>query len=167
MSGGTRRVTARCAPYSRPKRWSRSQRSSERNGGVGRDEDAPRIFARSLDNWPLPAFRSQIPDSGGFRARGDAPTGTRAVEVKSNASPGHGPAPTRESEPDGQRDQHSGLSPADRRWNPGRPREVHAGRAPDTSRTKSSAASGSPSELITPRLLNLRAAANYLGVSPW
>jgi len=87
--------------------------------------------------------------------------------VKSNASPGHDPAPTRESEPDGQRDQHSGLSLADRRWNPGRPRKVHAGRAPDTSRTKSSAASASPSELITPRLLNLRAAANYLGVSPW
>ena len=25
----------------------------------------------------------------------------------------------------------------------------------------------SPSKLITPRLLSLRAAANYLGVSPW
>jgi len=31
----------------------------------------------------------------------------------------------------------------------------------------SPAESASPSKLITPRLLNLRAAANYLGVSPW
>ena len=42
-----------------------------------------------------------------------------------------------------------------------------AGRAPDTSPTTSPAESAPPSELITPRLLNLRAAANYLGVSPW
>src|SRR2546427_5598202 len=45
----------------------------------------------------------------------DAPTGKRAVEVKSNATPGPGLTPTRESESDGQRDQHSGLSLADRR----------------------------------------------------
>jgi hypothetical protein len=87
--------------------------------------------------------------------------------VKSNATPGPGPTPTRESEPDGQRDQHSGLSLADRRRHPGPPRKGHAGRAPDASPTKSPAESASPSELITPRLLNLRAAANYLGVSPW
>jgi len=87
--------------------------------------------------------------------------------VNSNATPGPGPTPARESEPDGQRDLHRGLSLSDRRWNPGRPWKVHASRAPDTSATKSPAESASPSELITPRLLNLRAAANYLGVSPW
>ena len=70
MSGGTRRRMTRCAPCSRPKRWSRSQRSSERNGGVGRDEDAPRISAQSLDNWPLLRLRSHVPDSGGSRAAG-------------------------------------------------------------------------------------------------
>ncbi len=87
--------------------------------------------------------------------------------MNSSATPGASPTPTRGSEPDGRRDQHSRLSLADRRLNPGRPRKVHAGGAPDTSPTKSAADSASPSELITPRLLNLRAAANYLGVSPW
>ena len=87
--------------------------------------------------------------------------------MNSNATPGHDPTSTREGEPDGSRDRPSGLSLSDRRWHPGRPRKVHAGRAPDTSPTMSPAESASPSKLITPRLLNLRAAANYLGVSPW
>jgi hypothetical protein len=63
-------VTQRCAPCSRPKRWSRSQRSSGRNGGVGRDEDAPRISAQSPDNWPLRGLWSHIQDSGRVQGRG-------------------------------------------------------------------------------------------------
>src|SRR2546428_11755523 len=130
---------------------------------------------RTPSEFPLRAWTTGHFAASGATSRtqagpgpgGDAPTGKRAVEVKSSATPGPGPTRTRESEPDGQRDQHSGLSLSDRRWNPGRPRRVHAGCAPDTSPTKSSAESASPSELITPRLLNLRAAANYLGVSPW
>ncbi len=49
----------------------------------------------------------------------------------------------------------------------GRPRNAEFGRLPDTSRTKSYVDGASPSEPTVPRLLNLKAAAAYLGVSPW
>jgi hypothetical protein len=87
--------------------------------------------------------------------------------VNPTATPGAGSTSGREGEPDGRRHQLGGPRPPDRRWNPKRALKGPAGQALDASGTGSLVDSASPSKLITPRLLSLRAAANYLGVSPW
>lgn len=58
------------------------------------------------------------------------------------------------------------------RRGPGRPRKAESGHVPNTSPTNSRVNGASPSstldcEATAPRLLNLKAAATYLGVSPW
>ena len=83
------------------------------------------------------------------------------------AAPGAGSTSGRKGEPDGRRHELGGPRPTDRLGNPRRTRKGPAGQAPDASDTGSLVDGASPSELITPRLLSLRAAANYLGVSPW
>jgi len=87
--------------------------------------------------------------------------------VNPTTTPGDGSTSGREGEPDGRRHQRGGLRPTDRLWNPRRTGKGPAGRPPDASGTGSLVDSTSPSKLVTPRLLSLRAAADYLGVSPW
>ena len=58
------------------------------------------------------------------------------------------------------------------RRGPGRPRKAESGHVPSTSHTNSRVNGASPSSTLdceptVPRLLNLKAAATYLGVSPW
>jgi len=51
--------------------------------------------------------------------------------------------------------------------NPGRPPKVQSGHLSSTASTKSRVNGATASDPTLARLLNLKAAANYLGVSPW
>src|SRR5204863_3991366 len=125
---------------------------------------------RTPPDFPLRVWTSgHFPASGatfrtqdGSRAGGDASTSKRVVEVNPTATPGAGSTSGREGEPDGRRHQVGGPRPTHRRWNSSRARKGPAGRAPDASGTGGLVDSASRSKLITPRLLSLRAAANYL-----
>ena len=80
--------------------------------------------------------------------------------------------PDRGRESDPGPDPVSALGPAQRLPSSGRSRTVPSVPGSDTSHTKSRSAGASVSSTlerdpIGPRLLNLKAAANYLGVSPW
>jgi len=69
--------------------------------------------------------------------------------------PGPGPDPV------------STRATAHRPPNPGRPPKVQSGHLSSTARPKSSVNGATSSDPSLARLLNLKAAANYLGVSPW
>ena len=86
--------------------------------------------------------------------------------------PGADPEPDRGREPNAGHDPVSTLGPAHRLPNAGPSRTVRSVLSSGTLRTKNrvagtSATSALEREPIEPRLLNLKAAATYLGVSPW
>ena len=86
--------------------------------------------------------------------------------------PGADPEPARGREPNAGPDPVGTLGPAHRLPSPGPSRTVRSVLGSGTLRTKNrvagtSATSALEREPIEPRLLNLKAAATYLGVSPW
>ena len=86
--------------------------------------------------------------------------------------PGADPEPDRGREPNPGPDPVSTLGPAHRVPSPGPSRTARSVLSSGTLHTKNrvagtSATSALEREPIEPRLLNLKAAATYLGVSPW
>ena len=86
--------------------------------------------------------------------------------------PGADPEPDRGREPNAGHDPVSTLGPAHRLPSVGSSRAARSVLSSGTSHTKNrvagtSATSALEREPIEPRLLNLKAAATYLGVSPW
>src|SRR5207249_2695428 len=123
--------------------------------GLGRPEN----FSSKPGHLASSRPREPIPDAGRLPgAGGAASTGKRVVEVNPTATPGAGSTSGREGEPDGRRHQLGRPRPTDRLWNPRRTWKGLAGRAPNASGSASLVDSASPSKLITPRLLSLRAA---------
>ena len=86
--------------------------------------------------------------------------------------PGADPEPDRGTEPNAGHDPVSTLGPAHRLPSAGPSRTARSVLSSGTSHTKNrvagtSATSALEREPIEPRLLNLKSAATYLGVSPW
>ena len=86
--------------------------------------------------------------------------------------PGADPEPDRGREPNAGHDPVSTLAPAHRLPNAGPSRTARTVLSSGTSHTKSrvvgtTATSALERDQVEPRLLNLKSAATYLGVSPW